>query len=160
MTVRTMACALAAAGVAMMAVLKAADAHFRMVTRVSNIPTPAVWAVGPVSCHVMITLYHRGMLASHDPADLEFSVDDMRRMAGAVTERAIEHIATLAAQPSCGDVGAENLARSLREPVPEQPSALEPLLDGLFDEWIPRSFNAPGPGYLAYIPGGGLFPAA
>jgi len=100
------------------------------------------------------------MLAAHDPADLEFSVDDMRRMASAVAERAIDHIATLAAQPSCGDVGAENLARSLREPVPEQPSALELLLDGLFDEWIPRSFNAPGPGYLAYIPGGGLFPAA
>ena len=27
-------------------------------------------------------------------------------------------------------------------------------------EWIPRSFTAPSPGYLAYIPGGGIYPAA
>ena len=38
--------------------------------------------------------------------------------------------------------------------------ALEPLLDQLFRDWIPRSFNAPGPGYLAFIPGGGLYTAA
>jgi aromatic-L-amino-acid decarboxylase len=95
-----------------------------------------------------------------DPADLEFSPDDMRRMTRAVADRAIDHIATLAAQPSCGDVRVEDLARSLRESAPEYPSSLPPVLDKLFDEWIPRSFNAPGPGYLAYIPGGGLFPAA
>src|SRR5262249_22630138 len=27
-------------------------------------------------------------------------------------------------------------------------------------EWIPRSFTTAGPGYLAYIPGGGVFTAA
>ena len=100
------------------------------------------------------------MPAHDDPADLEFSPDDMRRMTRAVTERGIDHIASLAAQPVCGDVRAEELARSLREPAPEDPSPLEPLLEALFAEWIPRSFNAPAPGYLAYIPGGGLFPAA
>jgi aromatic-L-amino-acid decarboxylase len=100
------------------------------------------------------------MPAPGDPADLEYSPADMRRMAREVTDRAIDHIATLGAQPACGDVGAEELARSLREPAPEEPSALDPLLDELFDQWIPRSFTAPGPGYLAYIPGGGLFPAA
>jgi aromatic-L-amino-acid decarboxylase len=100
------------------------------------------------------------MPAPDDAADLEFSPEHMRRMTRAVADRAIDHIATLATQPACGDVRVEELARRLREPVPEQPAALEPLLDRLFDEWIPRSFNAPGPGYLAYIPGGGLFPAA
>ncbi len=95
-----------------------------------------------------------------DPADLEFPPADMRRMARAVTERAIDHLASLAQQPSSGNVTAEDLARRLREPAPDAPAALEPLLDALFDEWIPRSFTAPGPGYLAYIPGGGLFPAA
>ncbi len=52
------------------------------------------------------------------------------------------------------------LCLSLREPAPEQGTALSPLLEDLFAKWIPRSFTAPHPGYLAYIPGGGLFPAA
>ena len=38
--------------------------------------------------------------------------------------------------------------------------ALEPLLDALFDDWIPRSFTPPSPGYFAFIPGGGIYPAA
>jgi aromatic-L-amino-acid/L-tryptophan decarboxylase len=100
------------------------------------------------------------MLSANDLADLEFSPDDMRRMSRVVADRAIDHIATLPVQPACGDVHVEDLARRLREPPPEEPTALEPLLDALFDEWIPRSFTAPGPGYLAFIPGGGLFPAA
>src|SRR5262249_8253605 len=45
-------------------------------------------------------------------------------------------------------------------PAPEQGTALEALLDRLFGEWIPRSFTTIGPGYLAYIPGGGTFPSA
>jgi aromatic-L-amino-acid decarboxylase len=95
-----------------------------------------------------------------DLANLEFDAATMRAMADEVVARAIEHIATLGEQPACGDVRAEDLARSLREPAPEKPAELTSLLGPLFDEWIPRSFNAPGPGYLAYIPGGGLYPAA
>ena len=100
------------------------------------------------------------MASPDDPADLEFSPADMRRMAREVMDRAVDHIATLAAQPASGDVAVEDLARALREPAPDDPTPLEPLLDALFEDWIPRSFTAPGPGYLAYIPGGGLFPAA
>src|SRR5512138_258432 len=95
-----------------------------------------------------------------DPANLEFSPADMRAMADQVVARAIAHIASLPEQPACGDVRAEDLARSLREPSPEHPERLDALLGPLFDEWIPRSFTAPGPGYLAFIPGGGLYPAA
>ena len=92
--------------------------------------------------------------------DLEFSPERMRAMAGAVVERCIDHVATLDRQPSCGDVDAAALCRSMREPAPEHGVALESLLDPLFRDWIPRSFTAPGPGYLAFIPGGGVFPAA
>jgi aromatic-L-amino-acid decarboxylase len=92
--------------------------------------------------------------------NLEFSVADMRRMADAVVARSIDHIASLATQPILGDVNAKEFCRTLREPAPEQPTALEPLLDRLFGEYIPRSFNAPAPGYLAFIPGGGVYPAA
>jgi len=81
-------------------------------------------------------------------------------MADAVVSRCIEHIAALPTQPSSGDVDAADLCRAMREPAPEHGEALEPLLDRLFREWIPRSFTAPGPGYLAFIPGGGVYPAA
>jgi aromatic-L-amino-acid/L-tryptophan decarboxylase len=84
----------------------------------------------------------------------------MRAMADTVVARCVEHIATLGAQPICGNVDAADLCRAMRESAPEDATPLEPLLDSLFRDWIPRSFNAPGPGYLAYIPGGGLYPAA
>ena len=48
----------------------------------------------------------------------------------------------------------------MREPAPEEGQAFENLLGPLFEEWIPRTFNTAGPGYLAYIPAGGVFPAA
>jgi aromatic-L-amino-acid decarboxylase len=84
----------------------------------------------------------------------------MRAMADQVVTRCIDHIATLGRQPICGDVDAGDLCRALREPAPEHGVPLEPILDALFRDWIPRSFTTPGPGYLAYIPGGGLYPAA
>jgi len=84
----------------------------------------------------------------------------MRAMADEVVSRCIAHIASLPGQPSCGDVDAAAFCRALREPAPEDGAALQPLLDLLFRDVIPRSFTAPGPGYLAYIPGGGVYPAA
>ncbi len=77
-----------------------------------------------------------------------------------VLERVIGHVASLERQPAVGDLAAEDLCRSMREPAPQDPAPLEQLLDKLFDEWIPRSYTSSGPGYLAYIPGGGVFPAA
>lgn len=100
------------------------------------------------------------LLSDPDLANLEFSPEEMTSMGEAVLHRAISHLASLAEQPSCGDLDAAELCRSLRESSPEQGTALEPLLDRLFEDWIPRSFNTPGPGYMAYIPGGGLYPAA
>lgn len=97
---------------------------------------------------------------SRDPANLEFTVDEMHAMIEAVARRAIEHIAHAGDQPICGDVDADAICRTLREPVPEEAVTLESLLGPLFDEWVPRSFTTIGPGYLAFIPGGGIFPAA
>lgn len=81
-------------------------------------------------------------------------------MAEAVIAHSVDHLGSVERQPSCGDVDAVELCRSLREPVPEHGTALEPLLEQLFRDWVPRSFTTIGPGYLAYIPGGGLYPAA
>ncbi len=96
-----------------------------------------------------------------DPANLALSPAEMQAMGETVVARAVAHLAALPQMPSRGDfTDIEALCRSMREGAPEQGSALEPLLDQLFDEWIPRSFTTPGPGYLAYIPGGGIYPAA
>jgi aromatic-L-amino-acid decarboxylase len=84
----------------------------------------------------------------------------MRAMADAVVARCVAHIESLPQQPASGNVDAAALCRAMREPAPEQGAPLDSLLDPLFGEWIPRSFTAPGPGYLAFIPGGGLYPAA
>ena len=81
-------------------------------------------------------------------------------MAETVVARCVDHIVSLPQQPGCGDVEARALCRAMREPAPEHGTSLDPLLDQLLEHWVPRSFTAPGPGYLAFIPGGGLFPAA
>ncbi|MEP7381529.1 MAG: aminotransferase class V-fold PLP-dependent enzyme [Gemmatimonadota bacterium] len=94
------------------------------------------------------------------PPDLDFSPDAMRAMGHAVVDRSVAHLAALPQEPSCGDILAAELCRSIAESVPEHPSELQPLLDLLFDELIPRSYNTPSAGYLAYIPGGGVYPAA
>jgi aromatic-L-amino-acid/L-tryptophan decarboxylase len=84
----------------------------------------------------------------------------MRAMADDVVARCLAHIESLPRQPAIGDVDAAALCRAMREQAPEDGSALDALLDPLFRDWIPRSFTAAGPGYLAFIPGGGIFPAA
>jgi aromatic-L-amino-acid decarboxylase len=99
-------------------------------------------------------------MADNDPADLEFSPAQMRAMADAVVSRVVAHLASIQEQPVRGDVDSADRCRALREPVPEYGTPLEPLLDRLFDEWIPRTYNTASPGYLAYIPSGGVFTAA
>ncbi|MEO5962852.1 MAG: aminotransferase class V-fold PLP-dependent enzyme, partial [Thermomonas sp.] len=100
-------------------------------------------------------------LASNDLANLELSPADMQAMGNLVVARSVAHVAALEATAIIGDyTDIETLCRSLREDVPEHGTALEALLGPLFDEWIPRTFGAPHPGYMAYIPGGGVYPAA
>jgi len=100
------------------------------------------------------------MMPPDDPADLELPTSVMRAMGQAALAHVVDHIVSLPDQPACGDVHAEELCRMLREPVPEQGAPLGELFDPLFRDWIPRSYNTASPGYLAYIPGGGIFPAA
>jgi len=84
----------------------------------------------------------------------------MRRLVDEAMRHIVAHIESLPTQPSANVEGATEFARTLIEPLPLRGESYEKLLDFLFDEAIPRSFNAAGPGYLAYIPGGGLFYAA
>lgn len=91
---------------------------------------------------------------------LELSAVEMRRMVDEAMARIVPHIVSLPEQPAHGNEGAVEVARSLAEPIPRRGTPLPELLDLLFERAIPRSFNSAGPGYLAYIPGGGLFHTA
>jgi aromatic-L-amino-acid decarboxylase len=90
----------------------------------------------------------------------EPSAAEMRRLVDEAMRRIVAHIESLPAQPAVNVDGATEYARTLIEPLPQRGASYESLLDFLFDDAIPRSFNAAGPGYLAYVPGGGLFHAA
>jgi aromatic-L-amino-acid decarboxylase len=87
---------------------------------------------------------------------LELSGGTLRALIDAATERLLAHVDSLPRQASADTAGGEDLARSLREPLPETGRPVEELFDLLFSRVIPKSFNTAGPGYLAYIPGGGL----
>ncbi len=58
--------------------------------------------------------------------------------------------------PATNTDGGAKLARSLAEPLPEEPASLRHLLRVLFEQVVPTALHTSGPGYLAYIPGGGL----
>ncbi len=96
---------------------------------------------------------------SHDHP-LELSGDEMRRLVEAAMERIAKHVDTLPEQPSSSTEGGLRLARSLAEPLPQDGTPFPKLLDLLFDRAVPRSLNTAGPGYLAYVPGGGLLHSA
>jgi aromatic-L-amino-acid decarboxylase len=97
------------------------------------------------------------------PADtsLELPAREMERLVRLATGWIVDHVTTLPAQPAADVEGAAALARELieRDP-PEAGVPPEELFDLLFTRAIPKSFNTASPGYLAYIPGGGLFQAA
>ena len=88
-------------------------------------------------------------------SDLELGGEELLRMIDEAARRIVDHIAALPSMKSdLRDPTA--FAKSLKEPMPESGAPYERLLDHLFDVVIPRSFLTAGPGYLAYIPGGGL----
>lgn len=85
----------------------------------------------------------------------------MRELAQVVEERVIAHLARLHEQPAADVEGAIEVARSLRQdaaPTAGQP--LDELLDLLFETAVPKGFGTTSPGYMAYIPGGGLYASA
>jgi aromatic-L-amino-acid/L-tryptophan decarboxylase len=91
---------------------------------------------------------------------LELSEAEMRDLVDRAMDRIMAHIGSLGSQPAARTEGGAALARELAEPLPERPTPVPEILDLLFEKVVPCSFNTAGPGYLAYIPGGGLFHAA
>ena len=97
-------------------------------------------------------------LAAEVP-DLDRDPATLRAWTQQVADFVLAHVGSLAEQPAADLAGAAEVAHGLVEPAPEEPAALDGLLATL-GRALAKSFNTAGPRYLAYIPGGGLYPAA
>ncbi len=90
---------------------------------------------------------------------LELTADSLHRALDLATRFVREEIDSLDSQRSADVEGAEELARTFVEALPATPRSLETILERLRPA-IRKSFNTAGPGYLAFIPGGGIMSAA
>ncbi len=90
---------------------------------------------------------------------LDPAPEDMRAMGATAVEYIVEFLQGLDAAPADSSEHAAEAARGLRASPPEVGGSFEDA----FEEFRIAAANAyepAGPGYLAYIPGGGLFAAA
>ena len=92
--------------------------------------------------------------------ELDLQADALRQLLEMTGERLADFISTLPEQPTDSSALFDPEAGWLKDPLPNSPSDSEALLAFLFDEVIPAAYNPASPGYLAYVPGGGLFSAA
>ena len=84
----------------------------------------------------------------------------MAELLRVVGNRTIEYLRGIGDEPANASSSDPQFLARCGGPLPREPERLDALLDLLFGEAIPRAFNAGGPSYLAYIPGGGLFSGA
>jgi len=92
--------------------------------------------------------------------NLELNKDQMLAMSEAALKKVVEHIASLPNQPRSDLTGSAEYVRSLREPLPENATPFDELLDIVMQRVIPKSINSAHPAYMGYIPGGGLYSSA
>ncbi|MFI6294233.1 pyridoxal phosphate-dependent decarboxylase family protein [Nonomuraea sp. NPDC050790] len=90
------------------------------------------------------------------PYPLEPTPEDARAMGMAALEFVQTYVNGLADAPAGDFDGAAKLAAELREPAPEEGRPFAALLD-VVARGAAAGVTTAGPGYLAYIPGGGLY---
>ena len=90
---------------------------------------------------------------------LELTGESLHKALDLVARFVREEIDTLDTQPAADTEGAEALAGTFMAPLPSNPESLESILERLRPA-IRKTFNTAGPGYLAFIPGGGIMSAA
>jgi aromatic-L-amino-acid decarboxylase len=93
------------------------------------------------------------------PYPLEPNRLDMRALTERALDALVDFVGDLANSPAGPSGSGDLLAASLEEPVPREPGDFEELL-GVALEAASTSFNTTGPGYMAFIPGGGLYTSA
>jgi aromatic-L-amino-acid/L-tryptophan decarboxylase len=95
-----------------------------------------------------------------DARELELRGAALRALIDAAADRGLAHIAALDDMPASGlERSGEVAARWPYEPLPESGIAAAAILDDVLAR-AEISLNAAGPGFLGYIPGGGLPHAA
>jgi aromatic-L-amino-acid decarboxylase len=92
--------------------------------------------------------------------NMEFSAQEMREMGEKAVAAVVDHIIRLPEASRSNLKGSKEIVRKLRESTPEKGTDFDSLLDFLMEKIIPVSINTPHPDYMAYIPGGGLYPSA
>lgn len=91
---------------------------------------------------------------------LEPDHDQSLELGRQVLDRVVSHLDQLASAASHGREGANQLALSFAQAhPPEHGRPLPAILDQL-EQGLEHTINTAGPGYLAYIPGGGLYASA
>jgi aromatic-L-amino-acid/L-tryptophan decarboxylase len=90
---------------------------------------------------------------------LEPGPEEMREMAGSAGRFLARFIEDLPSAPASDLDGAMDQAREVRGPPPDSGRPFHEVLEQVWAS-AEKAFNTAGPGYLAYIPGGGLYAAA
>ncbi|CAB1274369.1 pyridoxal phosphate-dependent decarboxylase family protein [Candidatus Nitrosacidococcus tergens] len=91
---------------------------------------------------------------------LNLSSKDAQILLAEIEQKIVFFIDTLHEQPVQNLEKFNSEADWLKDKIPELPSNSQSILDFIFNEIIPPAMNAASPGYLAYVPGGGLFSSA
>ena len=91
---------------------------------------------------------------------LELDENAMRDMVTASLDRIIEHLGGLSSSAANDAPRGRAVAHAMSDELPEHGTSFDSLLDVLFKDVIPTSVNTAGPGYVGYIPGGGVFHSA
>ncbi len=89
---------------------------------------------------------------------LDPSPEQMREMGEAALAYLIEFLREQPDLPAAGEGGGLDAARSVRESPPEVGGEFKPLMETI-EVAAAKAYGTTGPGYLAFIPGGGLFSA-
>lgn len=88
---------------------------------------------------------------------LELTGDQFEDLVRTAARELAVHLDTLSTQPAWSTSGGEELARGVVEPVPESGnSSFDELVAKVVHELTAVSFNTASPGYMAFVPGGGL----
>ena len=91
---------------------------------------------------------------------LELSTEAMVQLVDEAMAKIAAHIGSLPEQDMSYTEGGAELARAHAEDLPEKGAPYRELLHLIFEQLVTKTYNCASPGYLAYIPGGGLFHSA